>query len=252
MNRDKKEKQMIEPLAVFNKSETELKSSGKASGVVKGCAGENIKPGETNQSGPLASPCPSFFQQDEREQASRGASRKMKLILQCVGSLAPTPDLADEMNRVEAAVEFVAAQEHSDSEKSRVLAIASRAISAAELSPSASHIIVRISGVSKMTVSRTVCIVKAVMTAASDACVAVVIHIRDPDRPTRAAQIEVMSEDDSLFMSVEDKRQALLEHLELYPDESGLRFVSEDVLAYIADPQRVSPRIRLVIQVYFS
>ena len=47
--------------------------------------------------------------------------------------------------------------------------------------------------------------------------------------------------------TLESKREALLENLDLYPS-SGLRFIEEDVLAYIADPDRVSARIRLVIQ----
>ena len=107
----------------------------------------------------------------------------------------------------------------------------------------------------------------------------IVIHLRDPDRPTRAAQIEVLhvcqhplcpfrdgtaatvtSVDDApgdgqgqwdgpcvCEFTLESKREALLENLDLYPS-SGLRFIEEDVLAYIADPDRVSARIRLVIQ----
>ena len=47
---------------------------------------------------------------------------------------------------------------------------------------------------------------------------------------------------------MEEKKQALLDHLELYPS-SGLRFIEQDVLAYLADEQRVSTRLRLVIQV---
>ena len=107
----------------------------------------------------------------------------------------------------------------------------------------------------------------------------IVIHLRDPDRPTRAAQIEVLhvcqhplcpfrdgtaatvtSVDDApgdgqglrdgpcvCELTLESKRDSLLENLDLYPS-SGLRFIEEDVLAYIADPDRVSARIRLVIQ----
>jgi hypothetical protein len=50
---------------------------------------------------------------------------------QCVGSLPATADLAEEMNRVESAVDFIAAQEHSDSEKTEILDIAAKAISSA-------------------------------------------------------------------------------------------------------------------------
>ena len=50
---------------------------------------------------------------------------------QCVGSLPATPDLAEEMNRVESAVDFIAGQEHTDSEKTEILDIAAKAISSA-------------------------------------------------------------------------------------------------------------------------
>ena len=46
-----------------------------------------------------------------------------------MGSLPATPDLADEMNRVESAVDFIAGQEHDDSEKTEILDIAAKAIS---------------------------------------------------------------------------------------------------------------------------
>lgn len=62
----------------------------------------------------------------------------MKLILQCVGSLPATPDLADEMNRVESAVDFIAGQEHDASEKCEILNIAAEAISVAGVSMSVS------------------------------------------------------------------------------------------------------------------
>merc|ERR1719409_2073445 len=99
-------------------------------------------------------------QQDERQRASKGASRKMKLILQCVGSLPATPDLADEMNRVESAVDFIAGQEHDASEKCEILNIAAEAISVAAVAPQCTHLVVRVPGVSRMTVARAVCVVK--------------------------------------------------------------------------------------------
>jgi hypothetical protein len=106
--------------------------------------------------------------------------------------------------------------------------------------------------------------------------------MRDPECRTRAAQIEVLlvcehpncpyrdqkdgerratkgrsggndgeegewGEVCVCVLSVEEKRAALRENLELYP-VSGLRFIEEDVLEYIADPDRVTTRIRLLIQ----
>ena len=219
---------------------------------------------------------------DARQRASKDASRKMKLILQCVGSLPATPDLADEMNRVESAVDFIAAQEHGDSEKSEILDLAAEAISNSAVAPTGTHLVVRVSGIETMTVTRTVAIVKAIMTASSDSEVSVVIHMRDPECRTRAAQIEVLlvcehpncphrdqqdgergptkgrsggndGEEEEwgevcvCVLSLEEKRSALKENLELYP-VSGLRFIEEDVLEYIADPDRVTTRIRLLIQ----
>ena len=111
--------------------------------------------------------------------------------------------------------------------------------------------------------------------------------MRDPEQSTRAANIEVLhvcehprcpyrdqqhgdgwaptqreqgdaAEDEEwgedeweeecvCVLSAEEKRTALMDNLELYP-VSGLRFIEEDVLKFIQDPDRVSTRIRLLIQ----
>ena len=69
---------------------------------------------------------------------------------------------------LQSAVDFIAAQGHGDSEKSEILDLAAEAISNSAVAPTGTHLVVRVSGIETMTVTRTVGIIKAIMTASSD------------------------------------------------------------------------------------
>lgn len=196
----------------------------------------------------------------------------MMLVLQCVGSMPATADLAEEMNAVLAKVDAVAAQEVEEddtlseegspgavrrlsggSEKAQVLEVARECIKAAALDATIGQLTVRIAGPSLANVSFIVCVLRAIMTASAAAEIPVSIALEDP-APTGGrpgvAVIEVLHTEEDAWtssLSLAHRRAALLESLDLFPDED-LKFIEEEVLAFVADPSRVSPRIRLVLQ----
>eukprot|EP00960_Hanusia_phi_P019995 590609-Hanusia_phi.AAC.2 len=96
----------------------------------------------------------------------------------------------------------------------------------------------------------TVGLIKSIMTAAADSVIPLNIWLIDPARPKVAAQIEVLqgaSRVDLKNLTVEQRKSLLIAHLNLYP-EDDLKFVEEEVVSFVEDPERVSHRLRLLIQ----
>ncbi|EKX46693.1 hypothetical protein GUITHDRAFT_162902 [Guillardia theta CCMP2712] len=96
----------------------------------------------------------------------------------------------------------------------------------------------------------TVGVIKSIMTAAADSDTPLNIWLIDPARPKQAAQIEVLqgsSRAGVRSLAAEQKKSVLVAHLNLYP-EDDLKFIEEEVLSFVGDPERVSHRLRLLIQ----
>ncbi|KAJ1482120.1 hypothetical protein T484DRAFT_1805080 [Baffinella frigidus] len=199
-------------------------------------------------------------------------------------SMPATADLAEEMNAVLAKVDAVAAQEVEEddtlseegspgavrrlsggSEKAQVLEVARECIKAAALDATIGQLTVRIAGPSLANVSFIVCVLRAIMTASAAleipasaaAEIPVSIALEDP-APTGGrpgvAVIEVLHTEEDAWtssLSLAHRRAALLESLDLFPDED-LKFIEEEVLAFVADPSRVSPRIRLFVLAFVA
>ena len=135
----------------------------------------------------------------------------------------------------------------------QVLQVARQCIEEAALDATIGQLMVRIAGQQLVNVSFIVCVLRAIMTASAAAEIPLSIALEDP-MPTGGrpgvAVIEVLHTEEDAWTSslpLSQRRAALLECLDLFPDED-LKFIEEEVLAFVADPARVSPRIRLVLQ----
>ena len=134
----------------------------------------------------------------------------------------------------------------------QVLQVARQCIEEAALDATIGQLMVRIAGQQLVNVSFIVCVLRAIMTASAAAEIPLSIALEDP-MPTGGrpgvAVIEVLHTEEDAWTSslpLSQRRAALLECLDLFPDED-LKFIEEEVLAFVADPARVSPRIRLVL-----
>lgn len=211
---------------------------------------------------------------DHAEIIKNTASEKMLLILQCVGSIPASQNLAHEMNEVLATVDAIARQrsfarededeeeegeggraviemaDEEDGEKTEVMKQAAAYLASARIDKRVGHLVVKIKGVAEGNVCRIVCVIKAIMTASSSAGIQMSIALHDPEKLSRTAMIEVLQpdeEDPDQELSEEEQKEALLQHLDLLPDKD-LKFIEEEVVSFVDNPERVSRNMRIILQ----
>jgi hypothetical protein len=208
---------------------------------------------------------------DHAEIIKNTASEKMLLILQCVGSIPASQNLANEMNKVLSTVDAIARQrafseeddededkayvEMSESatengEKREVMKQAAAYLGSAKIDKRVGHLVVKIKGVAEGNVCRIVCVIKALMTASSSAGIQLSIALHDPEKLSRTAMIEVLQpeqENHGAQLAEEEQKEALLQHLDLLPDKD-LKFIEEEVVSFVDNPERVSRKMRIILQ----
>eukprot|EP00286_Rhodomonas_abbreviata_P026477 CAMPEP_0181308370 /NCGR_PEP_ID=MMETSP1101-20121128/11426_1 /TAXON_ID=46948 /ORGANISM="Rhodomonas abbreviata, Strain Caron Lab Isolate" /LENGTH=795 /DNA_ID=CAMNT_0023414747 /DNA_START=269 /DNA_END=2657 /DNA_ORIENTATION=- len=203
---------------------------------------------------------------DQADIIKSTASDKMLLILQCVGSVPASQHLANEMNRVLATVDAIARQRSftqdedksarfsdsfaHDGEKAEVMKQAAVYLATAKVDKKVGHLVVKIKGAANFDVVRIVCVIKSIMTASSSAGIPLSIGLHDPEKANRTAMIEVLQgelDGQAAAAPEEERKEALLQHLDLLPDKD-LKFIEEEVVSFVDNPTRVSRRMRIIMQ----